>query len=254
MQRLKIIMHSKSSYYFHKTKNLNMKRILFYLSIILMTSSCVSMRLQDVSPKGKNSVILPTLKPHVDIKSFENTYYGLSPLLIESHPVYYGTDIWGVDVTETTVYNDADPRIQDAISIFIKDVKENITNPYGERQGDILCRITFGDVNSRGYEWFLLSIATLYIPNLLGMPLLSNRSTIELEVQIFDLNKNLIGRYTADCTNKKYVALYWGSAYPTAARRANAAAFMCAMYKIKKQIDLDAPKLIAKLKRAKKKQ
>lgn len=229
-----------------------MKRILFYIAIIFLMNSCISLKLQDISPRRKNNTMLPALKPRVDIKSFENTYYGINPLLIESNPIYYGKDTWDIDVVE--VYHNNDPRIQDAISIFIKDVKENITNPYGERQGDILCRITFGDVNSRGYEWFLLSIATLYIPNLLGMPLLSNRSTIELEVQIFDLNKNLIGRYTADCTNKKYVALYWGSAYPTAARRANAAAFMCAMYKIKKQIDLDAPKLIAKLKRAKKKQ
>ncbi len=227
-----------------------MKRILFYIAIIFLMNSCISLKLQDISPRRKNNTMLPALKPRVDIKSFENTYYGINPLLIESNPIYYGKDTWDIDVVE--VYHNNDPRIQDAISIFIKDVKENITNPYGEIQGDILCRITYGDVNSKGYGWFYLSMFTLYIPNLFGMPVLSNRSTIELEVQIFDLNKNLVKRYTADCTNRKYVALYWGSNYTIATRRANAAAFMCAMDKIKNQIDLDAPEIITKLKLSKK--
>lgn len=211
----------------------------------------MSMKLKDVNPKGKISILLPTLTPHVDIKSFENTYFGLSSKIIESNPVYYGSDTWGVNTVETRVYTDADPRIQDAISIFIKDVKENISTPYGESQGDILCRITFGDVNSKEVGWFYLSTLTMFIPNIFGMPLLSNRTTIELEVQIFDKNKKILGRYTADCTSKKYVALYWGSEYTTAARRANAAAFMCAMKKIKKQIDHDSIRLKNKLLKAK---
>ncbi len=79
---------------------------------------------------------------------------------------------------------------------------------------------------------------------------MSNRASIELELQIFDLNKKLIKRYQADCSNKKYVALYWGANYPTALRKANAAAFKCAMYKIKKQIEIDAPEIIKKLQEA----
>ncbi len=229
-----------------------MKKILFYFSIIFLFGSCVTMKVQDITPTGKNSVLLPALTPHVDIKSFENTYINLSPVFIESRPVFYGTDLWGVDLIETRAYADADPRIQDAVSIYIKDVKENITDPYGEKQGDILCRITFGDVNSKGLGWLFLSSLTLYVPNLFGMPYMSNKANIELEVQIFDNNKKLIKRYQADCTNKKYVALYWGSNYPTAARKANAAAFKCAMNKIKKQIELDTPEIIKKLQEAKK--
>jgi len=230
-----------------------MKKIILFISTIFMFSSCVTMRLQDVSPKEKNSVMLPTLTPHVDIKSFENTYYHLQPVFVESYPLFFGSDIWGVGVTETREYAGADPRIQDAITIFLKDVKDNITNPYGEKQGDIMCRITFGDVDSRGIGWMFLSALTLYIPNLFGMPMMSNRADLELEVQIFDINKKIIGRYTANCSDKKYVALYWGSNYPNAARRANAAAFMCAMKKIKKQINHDAPELIKKLNAAKSK-
>ena len=211
------------------------------------------MKLQDIRPIGKLSTLLPALTPHVDIRSFENTYFGLASDFIESRPVYYGNDVWGAEVIESQIYPDSDPRIQDGISIFIKDVKENITDPYSEKEGDILCRITYGDVNNKGMEWFFLSTLTCFIPNLIGMPLMSVRSTIELEVQIFDNNKKLIKRYQADCTNKTYVALYWGSNYPTAARRANAAAFKCAMLKIKRQIDLDAPEIIKKLHEANKK-
>ncbi|HHH52492.1 MAG TPA: hypothetical protein ENK91_02445 [Bacteroidetes bacterium] len=227
-----------------------MKRILFYFTIVFFLSSCVSLKLSDIRPVGKLNNLLPALTPHVDIKSFENTYLGLSAALIESHPIYYGNDVWGADIVETYAYPDVDPRIQDAVSIFIKDVKENMTNPLGEKRGDILCRITYGDVGRKGLGWFYLSTITGFIPNLVGFPLMSTKATIELEVQIFDNDKNLIGRYVADCENTKYIALYWGSSYPDAARKANAAAFKCAMVKIKRQIQQDAPKLIAQLSKA----
>lgn len=226
-----------------------MKKLLVLFPIILLMTSCVTMKISDVNPEHRNTNLLPTLKPHVDVLSFQNSYASVPNSVIHVYPESVQDIIILGEVFEQTNYSGYDPRIQDAISIFIKDVKNNITTPYGDKKGDIMCRMTFGDTNSKGIGWAYLSAFTLFIPNLFGMPILRNRTTIELEVEIFNNDKKIIGRYRADCTNKKYVALYWGSIYPTAARRANATAFKCAMNKIKAQIDRDADRLRNELKK-----
>lgn len=226
-------------------------RNLFYLFVVLVLfSSCATLNMTDLKPYPKNSSLLPALEPRIDMNSFESAYsMGYST----GTSTGYGTAITknsaiGIAVNRSSMSKD--PRVQDAITIFDRDVKDNITNPYGDKKGYILCKITVGSTKTGGLGWAFLSGLTLMIPNLFGMPFGVNKTSLDLEVEIYDLNENLVGKYNAQCYDKTWIAMYYGysgfgqdkSATP-AARISSINAFKCAMNDIKSQIDKDFVRL-----------
>ncbi len=154
----------------------------------------------------------------------------------------------GVAISNSTMSKD--PRVQDAITIFDRDVKNNITNPYGEKKGYILCKIAAGGSRFAGLGWGMLSGITLFVPTIFGVPFRTFKTALDVEVEIYDKNQNLIGRYNAQCSDKTWIAMYWGysgigpvkPAIP-AARISSINAFKCAMIEIKNQILKDSVRL-----------
>ena len=224
---------------------------LFYLFVgLTLLSSCATIQMSDLKPYPENSSMLPALEPRVDMNSFESVYsMGYST----GTTTGYGTSITknsalGIAINRSSMSKD--PRVQDAITIFDRDVKDNITNPFGDKKGYILCKIAAGGTKTGGYGWAFLSGITLMIPNIFGMPMGFNKTSLDIEVEIYDLNEKLIGRYNAQCYDKTWIAAYHGysgigpdkSATP-AARISSIKAFKCAMNDIKSQIDKDYVRL-----------
>jgi hypothetical protein len=222
-----------------------MKNLLI-VGLIFTITSCATYKMTDLIPSQKNDILLPALEPKIDINSFESAYSlgesstsgtGYKSSLSNNSSIVVAN-------SNTTMYKDK--RIQDAITIFDRDVKDNITNPYGDRKGYILCRIA--DRNYvEGEGWAALSGFTLCIFNLFGMPFGYCQTSLDLEVEIYNKSDNLVGRYRSVGFNKTWIAIYYGYGIYSAPRISSINAFKSAMNDIKLQIGKDANRLLIEL-------
>ena len=225
-----------------------MKKALFLLIPFFVFTSCATFKMSDLKPYPKNKNLLPALEPRVDVSSIESAFtLGTSLGATTGYANKLGKNsVLGTAITSTEISKD--PRVQDAITIFDRDVKDNITNPYGDRKGYILCKIAAGE-NSSGYGWAFMSGFTLGFANLLGMPISHWVTTLDVEVEIYNLSETLIRRYNAQCRHETWNALYYGYGLNMVAakRKAGLEAFKCSMNKIKKQIESEASDIIQEL-------
>jgi hypothetical protein len=227
---------------------------LFYLVItgLFFMTSCASFKMSDLKPTPKNSRILPTLQTRIDLNSFESAYsLGTSSSI--SVGTFQGSSsnnsnsskISGLGTAVSSSTMSKDVRIQDAITIFDRDVKDNITDPFGDFKGYILCKINASS-EKQNLGWAFLSGLTLMVPNILGMPIGAYKIVLDVDVEVYSISEKLIARYNASAYHKKYMAAYWGYGQD-ASRVANIMAFRDAMNQIKVQIDKDYDNVFQKL-------
>ena len=221
---------------------------IFTLTVLatIFLSSCVSMKMTDLKPDSKNIKLLPTLEPRIDLSSFESAY-SLGTSISSSVGTVIGQSqisAIGTSITEATMSKDV--RIQDAITIFDREVKDNITDPFGDSKGFILCKIN-ASIKKLGGGWAILSILTSMIPNLFGMPVLASTITLDVDVEIYNNSEKLIARYNGIATDKKYLAAYWGYGIHDMLRVSNIMAFRKVMNQIKKEIESDYENILIEL-------
>lgn len=217
-------------------------------SIILICiafTSCKTLYISDLKPANKNSNTLQTLEPLVDIRSLASAY---SLGTTSSYGNAYTTPIFGTYITtgssSSTSY--ADIRIQDAIVLFDREVKDNIANSLGEKYGYVTFKITTGGGRvSDGLSY--VSGLMLGIPNLFGMSFGNAKTSLEIEVEVLDSKKNAIGRYSAIGYAKEPIAMWRGYNQQTALRKSNIEAIKMAMTAIKNKINSEYKTLNKKL-------
>ena len=95
-------------------------------------------------------------------------------------------------------------------TLFYRDVEKNLIEPRGEKKGYIVLRPIIHQQEAPNLGWYLLSIATLTIPNWFGMPFFSFTSFAELEMDILNKNGELIKRYSSEVEDTEYSAMWWG--------------------------------------------
>ncbi|MDR1847453.1 MAG: hypothetical protein LBR17_04990 [Bacteroidales bacterium] len=231
-----------------------MNKINFIAALTLLTMGfvgCKSIEQDVFVPEYQNTVLLPRLTIWFDQPSFENAYgansYAVKPDNDLENPyglveTPYGKGVH--EVTEKTKLYAGDQRIQDAMNIFVTEIKSNISDPSTRRSGNVVLRI--GDVyRKNNYKWSWLSGFTVGILNVCGMPMCSNRTELEVIVEIYDLRNNLVAKFNERGSSKQYMAAYYG--YYEFERRAAALALEDGMMKIKELIERDAAVIKAKL-------
>lgn len=224
-------------------------KTLFIIYLLVILTSCRSLYISDLKPEGKISTQLPQLAPHINVSSLENVF-GINHSTTQS---FGTTNIFLGNITFTATSatsNYRDPSIQDISVIFDRDVKNNICDISRDLKGYITCNITTGYTKVGGAGWTILSVwGTAFIGNLFGMPILRVKSGMEVEVQIFDSNKKLLGSYTSPYYQYKVpVALYHGYNVRNGKRKTAIMAFKSAMSDIKRQIQEDSFRLNSLLK------
>jgi hypothetical protein len=139
-----------------------------------------------------------------------------------------------------------DPRVQDTIVLFDREFKDNVTNPIGEKYGFATFKIAAGGTKS-GVILPFFSGLTLGSLNLLGMPADAYKTSVEVEIELLDAKKNVVGRYTAIGTATSLVAFYYGYTNENASRMSNILAVKRALTEIKDHIKNDHADLNKKL-------
>jgi hypothetical protein len=204
-------------------------------------TSCRS--LQYAQSSGSIMNPLPALEPRIDLRSLEDAY---SRGEASSTGMTWGAANSFVHTTNSSTTYQNDPRVRDAINLFEKETKDNITMPYGKKRGYITFKITESGTKSMLMPLLTLEIVLLLpIPlMLLGLPVGYQRSFLTLEVEIYNMADELVGRYKQSCnTGKKWSATWWGYSYSTLGNKLPYNALVCAMEGIKTQISNDAQRL-----------
>ncbi|MBP3254169.1 MAG: hypothetical protein J6M30_06655 [Bacteroidales bacterium] len=222
------------------------------LFTVVALTSCKSLEESTFASDYQNPTLLPRLTCWIDQPSFENAYgansWSAKPSDDLQHPygmteTPYGKGVY--EVTEKTSLYTAEKRIQDACTIFVHDVYENICDPTTRRAGNIVLRA--GAIYCKNnYKWSWLSGFTLGILNAMGMPMCSNTTELEVIVEIYDLRDNLVARFNERGYAKYPMAAYHG--YYEFQRKAADMALQDGLIKIKEMIDRDYSMIVSKLK------
>lgn len=218
--------------------------------VVLFLCSCKSIVYEDVNPVIQpNTNLLPAMDSIVDINNLESTYSsGSYSAFANNVGAGYGANNFAgwLQTTAINGTNHKDARVNDVINIFNKEVKENITNPYGKKKGYIVLRLGYR-ANEYAGEYLLPSLLTLGIINFTGFPAGKVTQSLEVEVEILNKNKELIKRYTETVYNSNYIAMYWGYNEVSIHRKNAADNMKQALEKIRLKIDSDANEISKKL-------
>lgn len=185
-----------------------------YLFVLLLLASCRSIGYNDVNADtAPNLNLLPALTPQVSEHNLKN------------------------------VYGRKDLRVNDAEQIFTKEIKNNITSPYGEKKGTITLTLNYHGDNSTSFYHYT-SAFTLGLLNLVGYPADEADESLEIEVDILNKKQEIVKRYTALAQNKAYRAMYYGYKDIKTARRKVAAENMKqTMAIVRQKINADADEI-----------
>lgn len=209
---------------------------LILISILL--TACRSIPFEEFRSEVRNPQLLPALHIAIDSLSLETFYW-------HDQTTYdYLDDEWYTQLYKYPYVRDI--RVQDAIMLFERDVKDNLTNPRGNKYGYITCKIVTGECRYSAVN-ALLSLATLFIPNLFGLPFNNHMTHLEIEVEVYDTRENLVARYDATGYSKVPIALWRGYRTSDAYRLSNMKAFKLALEDIKKKIAQDFDEINQKL-------
>ena len=222
------------------------------LLLCILICACRSITYQDVNPTiSPNANLLPSLETLIDIYNLESTYSSgsFNGSANSFGSGYVNSSGFGNSFQSTSIngnyYKDA--RVSDIINIFEKEVKENISTPYGAKKGYISLKIGY-----RGSEdsWTYCIVSTLsyFTLPLVGFPWDKIDESLEVEVQIMNNKKEVIKIYREDIYNSSYVAMWWGYNGNNAYRKVAADNIKQALEKIRIRIGNDATEIKNKLK------
>ncbi len=189
-----------------------MKNVALFLCFLVC--ACKGITYWDVNPNVQpNTNLLPALEPVVDINNLETTYSagGVYSVANNFGSIYAQNPRWAnwaqTTTMNTTAYKDA--RVSDVINIFEKEVKENISSPYGTRKGYISLKLGYRGTGS-ALQYYIPSILSLGTLNLLGFPFDQSSQSLEVQVEIWNNKREMVKRYVETVYDDQYVAMYWG--------------------------------------------
>lgn len=206
------------------------------LFVSILIFSCKSVSFSELRPEGSLVKKLPMMEAQLDIYSLENAYasvvYGVSKTVAQRV----------VPINEARPSSYKDTKIQDAIILYDREVSDNIVSATGEKKGYLVFRIISGGPKKGGNFFGVLGIFTLWIPNLLGVPTGNHQAEFEIQLEVMDINKKMLGKYLGYGKHKTWVHV-GGYSTKDAQRIANIRALKKAFSQVKKQMDEDMSKL-----------
>lgn len=211
-----------------------MKNFTFLLiTISIITSSCSTLKISDFPQGASNFEKLPALNAVFDYHSFNQAYpdyYATSGVQINLDD-NFGIQTGGIYGRGTSPQT----KVLDAVHLFEREVRDNISRPTGEIYGAIICKVGLGNTNNSLIHP-IISGLTLGIANLFGYPLTEVEDELEVIIEIRDAKNYIVGQYAAIGVGKAKITFYENNRDDAAHRLAHARAFVNAMDKIK--IDL----------------
>lgn len=133
----------------------------------------------------------------------------------------------------------------DASDLFGKFVAGQLSSSVGTEFG--VAELVITNIQAKKeVGWAVMSVCTLGLLNLLGMPGESRLIRIEGELTIWDCQRHAIASYKCDSGwQRGYMAAYWG--YSNPGRAANLAAMRACLQQLRQEVQPDAARLAGQL-------
>lgn len=211
------------------------------LTAVLLLSACSpTIGLADLQPTGTPNHQLPKLKPYIEIASLENAY-SRGSTIGTSGSTTGGGIIPGTLVTSGTFasVSKSDPRVNDFVTIFERDVRDNLTKREIGANGSISVRIS-NSITNRKILWgrFAISTAGAFLPMIFGLPIEENSFILELDVSFYNAQAEEIATYTVVGSDSYRANVYSGKNM-SRTRLLNANAIKSALSKLKIRVEED---------------
>ena len=221
---------------------------LIIIGFSITSCSTTAFQLSDLHSLSKNQhqllALEPVLKSNANIVTpayyDEDDYVSDNSISVNSEGVSLFLD--GFNRSNASMTIDSDIR-----ALFENDVKENITNPYGSQYGWIILNPKTLERKHLARHLSVINFMTLGIANLFGVNIRKYKTFIELEVEIFNANDNLIGRYVGTGEHITKVNIYKKN-QADHYRMAVIEVTKQALAEIKRQINVDSDRLNTNLK------
>jgi hypothetical protein len=183
-----------------------MKYFIYITISTFLFFSCRSIK--EIDFKGGEP--MPSLLPAIELRVDLNSFSKINAMYIERMPETPFEYTYSVDSSiyfSTLSYS---LTSADKIKIFEHEMLYNITEQgQSQTQGYAVFRISKGNYNQK-FAWAIISGLTLMIPNLVGMPVGSVVTDLEVQIDFYDTKQKLIKKYTASGRGKAWIALYYG--------------------------------------------
>ncbi len=199
-----------------------MKKIIYSFVLVLFITSCQSYQNIWLDPKDDVNAILPNLSVATDSANIINAF--------KSNKAY----------------------ISDAETLTKNFINNNIVDYRGLPKGTIELSLKKNYHKIYNIGCYILSSFTAYTINLLGFPMISQKTSITVNAKIKNKEGRVIKEYTEEGIGKATSAMYWGYTFgggltKTAPwglpRIVNTLALSDALQKIKKNISNDSKEL-----------
>lgn len=213
------------------------KQNLSILLLLLLLSSCRSLRVHDFHADENLPQRLPPLGLLVHDRSFLESFdYAFARDVVVGNVAAgpYAPAPW-------VAYDVTDQALRDVFHVLGNELNENLSHAATPKFGHARFKLLFYKRRNVGWGWTVASVSTLFVPNAFGMPVRTHRVELELQMEIVDAEGKILARYSAPGVGKAQVAAYHGYNSPTATRKANLLALQSAMQRIKSKLASDAP-------------
>jgi hypothetical protein len=101
-------------------------------------------------------------------------------------------------------------QLQDMQTLIERSFKGNLCEYKGPALGTAVCRLITSDTESLNDTWVYLSVLSLGVAPMLGLPTGRWRAQVGLEVELFDIAGDPIARYRGAGLARRTVGFYYG--------------------------------------------
>ena len=216
--------------------------ILVPFLITMMLSSCKSFQLSSIPRATAMEEKLPPLKPDFDVASFGPDYqdlYSIPNILVSGRI----PDVQHVVNKATLSFTIA----EDTKRIYDRTIIDRMCRGVGESKGYIVCRLGMRSRSFASNVNPIVSTLTLGILNVFGYKAATYRDEMEIIVDVYDFNDDVIGSFSALGVGEADMKLYNGYNGNNAKRMAHARAFTDAMESIADKMHLEMGALKSRL-------
>ncbi|MEM7657519.1 MAG: hypothetical protein AAF399_15405 [Bacteroidota bacterium] len=213
----------------------------FVLGAILALSSCSSFfHVSELTVGPPLAQPLPPLQVEWDWFSLRQSF----PTRFESEEVMAETEM---DAAEIRYVSRTDIRLQDTKVLMEHTVRDQLCEQLGPEYGYAICRVVGQHhyADQRGFT--VLSLASAFLLNVVGMPFARQNTEVVLELEIRDSHDQLVARYQGMGTERLVSGLYYGH---NGLRRTHVSALKQALAQIVAQVEADADQVRSALQEA----
>lgn len=216
--------------------------ILLFILITMLLSSCKTFELSAISTDAEMEQKLPPLEPDFDVVSFGPDYQDLYsiPNIIVSGRLPNVQSVVNKATLSMTI-------AEDTRRIYDRTIIDRMTRSVGETKGYAVCRLGMRTRSFKSNVNPVVSILTLGVMNVFGYKAATYKDEMEIIVDIYDLNDEVIGSFSALGIGEADVRMYKGYNASSAKRTAHARAFSNAMKTIAEKMEREIVALNSKL-------